>query len=82
MTGDKLRLDTDIMSSFFTTSLLNIVEHVSGLLKTPECEGVEVILMVGGYSESLLLRDAIKQKFSHMKIVVPTEAGLAVLKVQ
>ncbi|KAH3834064.1 hypothetical protein DPMN_107382 [Dreissena polymorpha] len=80
MAGDKLRLDADIMSSFFTTSLLNIVEHLSDLLQKPECKGVEAILMVGGYSESILLQDAIKQQFPHVKILVPPEAGLAVLK--
>ncbi|KAH3834057.1 hypothetical protein DPMN_107375 [Dreissena polymorpha] len=78
--GDKLRLDADIMPSFFTTSLLNTVEHVSDLLQKPECKGVEDILMVGGYSESMLLQDTIKQQFSHMKIIVPPDAGLAVLK--
>ncbi|KAH3833631.1 hypothetical protein DPMN_106943 [Dreissena polymorpha] len=36
--------------------------------------------MVGGYSESMLLQDTIKQQFPHLKILVPPEAGLAVLK--
>ncbi|KAH3891131.1 hypothetical protein DPMN_015220 [Dreissena polymorpha] len=80
LAGDKIRLDPDIMRSFFSTSLTQIVEHVSDLLRKVECSGVEAILMVGGYSECMLLKEAIKQRFSQLKIIVPPDAGLAVLK--
>ncbi|KAH3822080.1 hypothetical protein DPMN_123850 [Dreissena polymorpha] len=41
---------------------------------------VETILMVGGYSESPILQEAIKKKFPNIKIIVPPDAGLAVIK--
>ncbi|KAH3837935.1 hypothetical protein DPMN_111338 [Dreissena polymorpha] len=36
--------------------------------------------MVGGFSESKLLQEIFKLTFSQLKIVIPAEAGLAVLK--
>ncbi|KAH3834077.1 hypothetical protein DPMN_107395 [Dreissena polymorpha] len=78
--GGKLRVDADVMRSFFSSSMSKIVDHVSGLLQKPECSGVEAILMVGGYSESLLLQETTKKQFPTLKIIVPTDAGLAVLK--
>ncbi|XP_052237389.1 heat shock 70 kDa protein 12B-like isoform X2 [Dreissena polymorpha] len=63
-----------------TESIDKIVEHVSELLKTPEAKGVDTILMVGGFSESTLLQDAMRKGFHTLKIIVPSDAGLAVLK--
>ncbi|KAH3788771.1 hypothetical protein DPMN_166919 [Dreissena polymorpha] len=36
--------------------------------------------MVGGYSESPLLAETMREKFPRLTIIVPTDAGLAVLK--
>ncbi|KAH3738210.1 hypothetical protein DPMN_044838 [Dreissena polymorpha] len=36
--------------------------------------------MVGGYSESTLLQDVIQKEFKKLKIIVPSDSGLAVLK--
>ncbi|KAH3891140.1 hypothetical protein DPMN_015229 [Dreissena polymorpha] len=68
------------MRSFFTTTLTQIITHTSDLLEKPDCVGVEAILMVGGFSESKLLQEIVKMMFSQLKIIVPPEAGLAVLK--
>ncbi|XP_052215038.1 heat shock 70 kDa protein 12A-like isoform X6 [Dreissena polymorpha] len=78
--GGKSRLDADVMRTFFNTSMSNIIDHVSGLLQTADCSGVETILMVGGYSESSLLQETMKKRFSKLCIIVPPDAGLAVLK--
>jgi molecular chaperone DnaK (HSP70) len=36
--------------------------------------------MVGGFSESPIMQSAIKEAFSTKKVIIPDEAGLAVLK--
>ena len=41
---------------------------------------VDFILMVGGFSESPMLHGYIRQAFPDKKVVIPNEAGLAVLK--
>ncbi|KAH3735129.1 hypothetical protein DPMN_041591 [Dreissena polymorpha] len=80
LVGEKLRLDYDIFRSFFKESVDNILQHLSSLFLKRETSGVNTILMVGGYSESPLLREAVQNKFPSMKIIVPQDAGLAVLK--
>ena len=79
-TIDKLRIDPSVAFSFFEEPLRYIVEHISQILSQPEVEGVETIIMVGGFSESPLLESAIKDAFPEKHVVVPRDAGLAVLK--
>ncbi|KAH3825516.1 heat shock 70 kDa protein 12B-like [Dreissena polymorpha] len=80
LVSGKLRLNFEIFRSFFVDAVDNILQHLSSLLLKPETSGVGTILMVGGFSESPLLQEAIQNKFPAMKIIVPQEAGLAVLK--
>ncbi|XP_052238530.1 heat shock 70 kDa protein 12A-like [Dreissena polymorpha] len=78
--SDKLRLDNGLVRQFFKESVDKIVHHISELLETCKAEGVDTILMVGGYSESTLLQDVIQKEFKKLKIIVPSDSGLAVLK--
>ncbi|XP_045181401.2 heat shock 70 kDa protein 12A-like [Mercenaria mercenaria] len=80
LTGDKLKLHPDVLAEFFKHSLQNITDHLETLFEKPEVEDCEALLMVGGYSESHVLQHSIKNKFPTKKIVVPADAGLAVLK--
>ncbi|KAH3713377.1 heat shock 70 kDa protein 12A-like [Dreissena polymorpha] len=80
LSGDKFRLDYNIFRSFFKKSVDNIVSHVKYLLFEQETAGVDTILMVGGFSESPLLTDTIQREFPRMKVIVPKDAGLAVMK--
>lgn len=78
--GDKIRVDNDVATSLFDTALKSIISHVTALLKKPNVSGCQTIVMVGGFSESAVLQEKIKESFPEMKIIVPNEAGLAVLK--
>ena len=60
--GDKLRVRKDICMKFFEKALKSIGDHLADLLKRPECKGADTILMVGGFSESPLLQEFIKNK--------------------
>jgi hypothetical protein len=80
LTGDKLRLDCNIIYGVFEKSIKNINDHLHKLFENPEVALCDAILMVGGYSESPLLQESIKENFPSKKIIVPTDAGLAVLK--
>ncbi|XP_060559752.1 heat shock 70 kDa protein 12A-like [Ruditapes philippinarum] len=80
LSGDKLRLDFDIIYGVFEKSIESIIHHLHKLFENPEVAICDAILMVGGYSESSLLQESIKENFSSKKIIVPTDAGLAVLK--
>lgn len=80
LTGDKIRIDAKIMQSFFEIPIQCIKEHVKMLLKKPFLSACSAILLVGGFSDSLLLQNAIKSQFRNLKIIIPADAGLAVLK--
>lgn len=77
---DKLRISCQRFSDLFDVACTGIVNHIEKLLNLPRAEGTNTILMVGGFSESLYLQNKIKDSFKHIKIVVPIQAGLAVLK--
>ncbi|XP_052779788.1 heat shock 70 kDa protein 12A-like isoform X2 [Mya arenaria] len=78
--GDKLKMDPAVARNFFKESIDSTVEHVKVVLQKRENRGVEAILMVGGFSESKMLNKAVKQAFPGLKMIVPNDAGLAVLK--
>lgn len=77
---NKLRIDKRIMKGFFDVPVKEIIRHVQMLLQQQALRGCKAIVMVGGLSEASVLQDAIKRNFKHLKVIIPREAGLAVLK--
>ncbi|XP_060585439.1 heat shock 70 kDa protein 12B-like [Ruditapes philippinarum] len=77
---DKLGMEASLAKSFFDISIIKTVEHVKKLLKEPVTDGVDAIIMVGGFSESNMLHEAVKSNFPELGVIVPNDAGLAVLK--
>jgi hypothetical protein len=47
-------------------------------LDDEKVEGTDIILMVGGFSESPMLRNAVERAFPNRTLIIPEEAGLAV----
>ncbi|XP_060562930.1 heat shock 70 kDa protein 12A-like [Ruditapes philippinarum] len=80
LTGDKIRMDADVMKGFFGIPLQSILDHVETLLAEPKVTNCSAIVMVGGFSESPKLQEHVQDHFPDMKIIIPEEAGLAVLK--
>ncbi|XP_052778299.1 heat shock 70 kDa protein 12B-like [Mya arenaria] len=78
--GDKIRVDADLVIELFEEPVTSILNHVSTLLKESAVRGCNKIVMVGGFSESPILQERVKERFSGMSVIVPNEAGLAVLK--
>jgi molecular chaperone DnaK (HSP70) len=79
VSGDKMRIESSVVKGLFDNAISSIVEHMQELLTKPEVRETSAILMVGGFSESPMLQDAIKQNFPNLKLIIPQEAGLAVL---
>lgn len=79
--GDKLRITPAFFKNFFSLACVGIVDHVRDLLlEKLKYHKIDTILMVGGFSESPILQKRIREEFPDHRIVVPNEAGLAVLK--
>lgn len=79
-TGDKLRMDAEITKALFDESCKKIVDHLKQLFRHSAVKDVSSILLVGGFAESPMLQVAIKEAFKNKKVIVPQDAGLAVLK--
>ena len=79
-TGDKLRVQSEQVKKLFGETCQRIVSHLGEIFAESAVRNTDTILMVGGFSESKMLQDAIKQAFPGKKIIIPEEAGLAVLK--
>lgn len=77
---DKIQLDADIFKGFFTRSISETIAHVQEILQVKIMADINTILMVGGYAESEIVQEKIKDAFPTKQIIVPVEAGLAVLK--
>ena len=78
--GDKLRVDASVVKSFFTEAVESILDHVERLLADSKLKGCSAILMVGGFSDSPMLQEQLRNENKKLRIIVPEEAGLAVLK--
>ncbi|XP_060068866.1 heat shock 70 kDa protein 12B-like [Ylistrum balloti] len=77
MKRDKIVVTAELFESLFAPSLSHIVGH---LIKMVPMTGIDTILMVGGYSESKIIKDKIRQVFPQIRVINPTDASLAVLK--
>ncbi|XP_053399066.1 heat shock 70 kDa protein 12A-like isoform X2 [Mercenaria mercenaria] len=79
-TGDKLRVHPDEVRKLFDSTCQRVVSHLQDIFAEPTVTNTDTILMVGGFSESKMLQDAIKHNFQDKRVIIPEEAGLAVLK--
>ncbi|CAG2200677.1 unnamed protein product [Mytilus edulis] len=76
----KMRISAQQFKSFFDPSIKYLTQHVSELFKNPKLQDVNVILAVGGFSESEIIIDSISKCLPNIEIIVPKDPGLAVLK--
>ena len=70
----------NIVRSWFQYSIDKTVSHINGILTEPDMNGVNTILLVGGFAECQLVHEAVKKAVGERTVIVPDEAGLAVLK--
>lgn len=78
--GDKEKINKDLFQSFFDPANDKIVHYIREILSKPEVNETKVILMVGGFSEWKIVQDAIRKAFPECCVLVPLQAGVAVLK--
>lgn len=77
---DKLEIKIEFFKNFFQRACNGIIKHVKELFQSPKMKDVNNILMVGGFSESYILQTEIRNAFPNCQVIVPKEAGLAVLR--
>jgi len=77
---DKLRVSADIARKWFQHPIDMTIRHINGILREPEMKDVDTILLVGGFGECKLVQEAVTKAVGRRTVIVPDEAGLAVLK--
>lgn len=77
---DKMRIDAELIEGLFTKASKKIIQLITEALAEVVSREISVILLVGGFSECKIIQESIKAKFPRHRIVVPEDAGLAVLK--
>lgn len=78
-TGDKLRVRPKQVQDLFAETCDHIVNHLKDIFSKPSVENTDTILMVGGFSDCQMLQNAVQKTFPCKRIIIPEEAGLAVL---
>jgi hypothetical protein len=78
--ANTIELTGSVIENFFESNIQAIITHVSGVLQLPNIKGLKTILLVGGFAESSIVNAKIKEAFRDEHVVVPNEAGCAVLK--
>jgi molecular chaperone DnaK (HSP70) len=78
--ADKMRMDADIFKSFFKPCIDKLIAHLKDLMKKPDVQGTSIFLMVGGFSESGIMQDAVTKAFPNISVVIPHDPGLTVAK--
>ncbi|XP_045179901.2 heat shock 70 kDa protein 12B-like [Mercenaria mercenaria] len=80
VSGDKMRIDFELFRGFFDISVKETTKHVSTILKHPDVSDCKTILMVGGFSDSIILQDEMLKAFPDISIVIPPEPELSIIK--
>lgn len=78
--GDKLYIDHSLFTSFFESSVNDIISHIKDIFNSDICRVLDGVVMVGGFAESMIVNSAVKRAFPDKKFIIPVEAGLAVAK--
>ena len=76
-----LRIAPETMNELFAPALKQIIQHIRVLLSTQNVSNIAYLFLVGGFAESPLLQTAVKDAFgSKMRIIIPQDVGLTILK--
>ena len=76
-----LRLQPAVMMSLFDPVISEIIHHIQELLLIPELQRIEYLFLVGGFSESPVLQEAVRDTFrTTLRVVIPHSVSLTILK--
>lgn len=75
-----LKITHECFKRMFEESVENLIKHLNYLFEKPELNEVNIVMMIGGFSESAVMQRAVKDAFQYKTVIIPEEAGLAVLR--
>lgn len=76
-----LRLLPSVMMSLFEPVISAIIHHIQELFLIPELSNIEYLFLVGGFAESAVLQDAVRNAFrSNIRVIIPQNVSLTILQ--
>ena len=76
-----LRLHPSMMMQLFDPVVSTIVQHIQELLSIPQLHGIQYLFLVGGFSESPVLQEAVHDAFKdQLRVIIPRDVSLTTLK--
>ena len=76
-----MRLLPSIMMSLFEPVVSAIIHHIQELMFIPKLSNIEYLFLVGGFAESAVLQDAVRNAFrSNIRVIIPQDVSLTILK--
>lgn len=78
--GDKLHINVETLKKFFESPTKDLIQNMQAIFENPQMNGISLILLVGGSANSEFIQSELEKAFPSVKLVIPPEAGLAVLK--
>lgn len=78
--GDRLHIRNELFVNMFRSSKESLINHVDSLLQKPQLKNVSTVMIVGGFSESEIMKDAVRSAFPMKSVIVPDQAGGVVVK--
>ena len=77
---NKLTFCHDVMKDLFKRSITSTMVCIHDILREKCVRNIRAILIVGGYSESPVLKAAVKREFHHLTVINPPQASSAILR--
>ncbi|CAG2256116.1 unnamed protein product [Mytilus edulis] len=80
VTGEKVQLSKELFLSLFSSTTSKIVHLIKENLKNPKCKDLSMLLLVGGFSESVVVQNTIKKAFPDKTVIIIPDSSTAVLR--
>lgn len=77
---DKFLISSKTFEAFYDDVVYKLLMHLRKLLLLEELSGIETVLLVGGFSDSEVIKSSILTNFPGIRIIHPVDCSMAVLK--
>ncbi|XP_052819969.1 heat shock 70 kDa protein 12B-like [Mya arenaria] len=77
---DKLKIDETLVQSWFKGPIDLLIQHINSLLSGQKRKRMHTVILVGGFSESPYVQQRLRKELHGARVIIPADAGLAVLK--
>ncbi|WAR14077.1 HS12A-like protein [Mya arenaria] len=77
---DKLKIDAAVVRPWFERPIDLLIQHLKSLLAEPKMKKVRTVILVGGFGESPYVQKKMRNEIPAVRLIVPGDAGLAVVK--